>query len=149
MGNLAMAKNTGAKTRKKKMGPVARAAADRIRQWLHESGMTQQALADHAGVKQSSINSFLLGKNATSIDNLAAIAEAFGRDLCDVFEETAPAPTKYAELITAWNSIPLDQWRDDLMGLMKNYARHRESLLGDRPPSLRSPRVSKSLPGKK
>jgi transcriptional regulator with XRE-family HTH domain len=121
--------------RKKKMGPRMKAAAARVKEWFDESGMTETQLADHVGIKQSSINSFLHGKNATSVDNLALIAEALGRDLCDVFEEVGPKASKYVMLVTAWNALPNQQARTAVLDLMKLLS--NQSPKADQPPPRR------------
>jgi transcriptional regulator with XRE-family HTH domain len=98
-----------------------RAAAARINEWMNESGMTQQTLADHVGLSQQAIGKFLRGKNATSLDHLAAMAEALGRSLSDVFAEKSPKPTAYSILVSSWNSLPTEKHRQTLLKLTQEW----------------------------
>ncbi|EJO9548332.1 helix-turn-helix transcriptional regulator [Cronobacter sakazakii] len=55
-------------------------AASTLRTWMEQSGqMSQQRVADASGVSQATINRFLRQEASITLNNLAAIAEAFGR----------------------------------------------------------------------
>jgi transcriptional regulator with XRE-family HTH domain len=101
------------------VGPHMRAAGKRIKQWRDKSGMSQQVLADRAGMAQTTVSAFENGRDGVSLEKLAALAEVFGCSLSDVFAETAPKPTEYATLVTAWNALPSDQHRQTLLKMMQ------------------------------
>ncbi|ELY4225664.1 helix-turn-helix domain-containing protein [Cronobacter sakazakii] len=55
-------------------------AAATLRTWMEQNGqMSQQRVADASGVSQATINRFLRQEASITLNNLAAIAEAFGR----------------------------------------------------------------------
>ncbi|WP_076738155.1 helix-turn-helix transcriptional regulator [Cronobacter sakazakii] len=55
-------------------------AASTLRTWMEQNGqMSQQRVADASGVSQATINRFLRQEASITLNNLAAIAEAFGR----------------------------------------------------------------------
>jgi transcriptional regulator with XRE-family HTH domain len=103
-------------------GPHMKAAGRRIRAWRIKAGMSQQVLADRAGIGQTTVSSFEIGAAGVSLEKLAALAEVFGCSLSDVFAEAAPKPTKYASLITAWNALPSDKHRETLLALIQQWA---------------------------
>jgi transcriptional regulator with XRE-family HTH domain len=103
-------------------GPHMRAAGKRIRAWRIKAGMSQQVLADRAGIGQTTVSSFEIGAAGVSLEKLAALAEVFGCSLSDVFAEATPKPTKYATLITAWNALPSDKHRETLLALIQQWA---------------------------
>ena len=51
---------------------------DIIRRYRHEAGLSQQQLADSAGVSKGFISALEGGRSAPSIDMLAQIADALG-----------------------------------------------------------------------
>jgi transcriptional regulator with XRE-family HTH domain len=104
------------------VGPHMRAAGKRIKAWRIKAGMSQQVLADRAGVAQTSVSSFETGYAGISLEKLAALAEVFGCSLSDVFAEATPKPTKHASLITAWNALPSDKHRETLLALIQQWA---------------------------
>jgi DNA-binding XRE family transcriptional regulator len=91
------------------VGPHMRAAGKRIKQWRDKSGMSQQVLADRAGMAQTTVSAGENGRDGVSL----------GCSLSDVFAETAPKPTEYATLVTAWNALPSDQHRQTLLKMMQ------------------------------
>jgi transcriptional regulator with XRE-family HTH domain len=104
------------------VGPHMRAASKRIKQWREKAGMSQQVLADRAGMAQTTVSAFETCRDGVSLEKLAALAEVFGCSLSDVFAEAAPKPTKYASLITAWNALPSDKHRETLLALIQQWA---------------------------
>jgi len=55
-------------------------AAANLRNWMKQNGdMSQQQVADASGVSQATINRFLRNEASITLNNLAAIAGAFGR----------------------------------------------------------------------
>lgn len=103
------------------VGPRTRAAGRRIDGWLSKSGQTQTWLADKIGASQPSVRAFLKGENGTSLENIAAMAEVFGRTLVDVFATKEPPPSKYADVVTAFNAMPTDSNRATVMSLMREF----------------------------
>lgn len=58
----------------------------RIREYRMEQGMTQEALAKKSGVSRTIISGLESGRvTITSTGTLIKIAEALGKDICDVF----------------------------------------------------------------
>lgn len=59
---------------------VGAIAAANLRRWMQQSGeMSQQQVADASGVSQATINRFLRNEASITLNNLAAIAEAFNK----------------------------------------------------------------------
>lgn len=58
----------------------------RIREYRMEQGMTQEVLAKKSGVSRTIISGLESGRvTVTSSGTLIKIAEALGKDICDIF----------------------------------------------------------------
>lgn len=66
---------------RRSLGHVAR----RMREWRRAQGLTQQALADRAGIGRATVARLELGRGGVTLATLQRIAQAFGAGYDDVF----------------------------------------------------------------
>jgi transcriptional regulator with XRE-family HTH domain len=63
-----------------------RVFGERIRALRHDRGLSQERLAELAGVHRTYLSSLERGERNVSLDNIYAIAEALGVSPADLFE---------------------------------------------------------------
>jgi transcriptional regulator with XRE-family HTH domain len=63
-----------------------RVFGDRIRALRHDRGLSQERLAELAGVHRTYLSSLERGERNVSLDNIYAIAEALGVPPAELFE---------------------------------------------------------------
>lgn len=63
---------------------------DKIKKLRVEKGITQEVLADKAGISVDFLSLIERGRNAPSFENLEKLAEAFGVPVKDLFDFPKP-----------------------------------------------------------
>ncbi|HZY88619.1 MAG TPA: helix-turn-helix transcriptional regulator [Gemmataceae bacterium] len=66
---------------------------ERLRELREAAGLSQQALADLAGMHRQGVNKLEAGDRGPTWESVQALAKALGVD-CTAFQEDAPAPKK-------------------------------------------------------
>jgi len=64
--------------------PLAKRLAQRLRNELDQSGITQQQLADALSVAQSTVSRWLTGRYTVPIEQLEPIARVLGVEIADL-----------------------------------------------------------------
>lgn len=77
-----------------------------LRRLLDKQGLTQQALADAIGVRQSAVSKWVLGSNMPNGSTRRQIAQALGMDF-DRFEAEWEAPSLRGSMVMPIGGIPL------------------------------------------
>ncbi|CCJ88707.1 helix-turn-helix transcriptional regulator [Cronobacter sakazakii] len=71
-------------------------AASILKKWMDSAGLSQQKVAAASGVSQATINRLLRNESSISVNNLAAIAESFGRQAYEmILPPEAPGLISY------------------------------------------------------
>lgn len=71
-------------------------AASILKKWMEAEGLSQQKVASASGVSQATINRLLRNESSISVNNLASIAESFGRQAYEmILPPDAPGLISY------------------------------------------------------
>jgi transcriptional regulator with XRE-family HTH domain len=71
------------------IGPTARLAfGQRVRELRLARGISQEKLAERAGLHRTYVSSLERGQRNVGLDNVHALARALGVDAADLFRET-------------------------------------------------------------
>jgi transcriptional regulator with XRE-family HTH domain len=72
----------------------------RLKELRLAAGLTQQALADKAGLKQTSLSDWECGKVSATVDAIPTLAEALGVTVADLFAPPAAEKPKPGRIST-------------------------------------------------
>jgi len=62
--------------------------AENLRRFRLDQGLSQEALAERAGLRRNYVGSVERGERNVSIDNMERLAQALGRNLVDFLRES-------------------------------------------------------------